>query len=753
MSNYMGVSFLLLLLPIVTNGQHNGFRICFKETEGSSQCQNSRSSCSGWSSIPQWTDVFRDDTDNRGGGCKYQWSLEQFLPMSGYEYRLCFREVEGSSQCQGSRNSCTGWTSEPTWTTSFRDDTDNRSGGCKYQWKIESKQSVEIGELTCRVCFQETEGSSQCQLSRKSCSGWAEAGSQSTSWTAPFRDDTDNRSGGCKYQWFLDCVPKHYEGYCDEVNPCSPGLIHGQIDGFRICFKETEGSSQCQMSRSSCSGWSSSPGWTNVFRDDTDNRGGGCKYQWSLETFLPKSGYEYRMCFRETEGSSQCQGNRNSCSGWSSNPTWTSPFRDDTDNRSGGCKYQWKIESKSSKEMDEELACRVCFQETEGSSQCQLSRKSCSGWAENLEHSNAWTAPFRDDTDQRSGGCKYQWFLDCVPKSYKKYCSDKVNPCSPMPPTKRPTELPIISPSFFPTDAPTKIPTDAPTKIPTDAPSDFPTKEPTKLPTTLPPTDRPTELPTISPSLFPTEGPTKISTDAPSDFPTKEPTKLPTTLPTTRPTAPTEDPTQIPTAAPTVEPTEAPTVVPTRHPTESPSGPPTNVPTSRPTCMPQSPLRCSKKCKNCRSITLTGAYGEKLRCPDGWYATGVCGSGKSADCGNHVWHKLKCTEYYMDLDFAPTALWSTQSSGVTKKCGEKYALCGRCGAGKNADCSERHQGTWCCDTVGQVDYKTCVAFQLKNGVFRDCPPGYVITEVCGSGRKGDCPKKSFVSGKCCKFEL
>ena len=51
-----------------------------------------------------------------------------------------------------------------------------------------------------------------------------------------------------------------------------------------------------------------------------------------------------RLCFREIEGSSQCQRSRSSCSGWSTSPSWTSPFRDDTDGRSGGCTYQWRIE-------------------------------------------------------------------------------------------------------------------------------------------------------------------------------------------------------------------------------------------------------------------------------------------------------------------------------------------------------------------------------------------------------------------------
>ena len=39
-------------------------RVCFQETEGSSQCQGSRGpTCSGWSTSPAPIDLFRDDTD------------------------------------------------------------------------------------------------------------------------------------------------------------------------------------------------------------------------------------------------------------------------------------------------------------------------------------------------------------------------------------------------------------------------------------------------------------------------------------------------------------------------------------------------------------------------------------------------------------------------------------------------------------------------------------------------------------------
>ena len=158
-----------------------------------------------------------------------------------------------------------------------------------------------------------------------------------------------------------------------------------------------EGSSQCQQSRDTCSSLSSDPNpvWTSPFRDDTDERSGGCQYQWSL-VGIPRQDMEYRVCFKETEGSSQCQNNRNSCSGWSNSPLWSLPFRDDTDSRGGGCTYQWRIEEQQISPSLNKSACRVCFQETEGSSQCQGNRgPTCSGWST----SPAPTDLFRDDTD------------------------------------------------------------------------------------------------------------------------------------------------------------------------------------------------------------------------------------------------------------------------------------------------------------------------------------------------------------------
>jgi len=51
--------------------------------------------------------------------------------------------------------------------------------------------------------------------------------------------------------------------------------------------------------------------------------------------------------------------------------------------------------------------CKLCFQEIEGSDQCEENR------GPQCASINSWTQPFRDDTDDRPGGCTYQWMLQC----------------------------------------------------------------------------------------------------------------------------------------------------------------------------------------------------------------------------------------------------------------------------------------------------------------------------------------------------
>ena len=55
--------------------------------------------------------------------------------------------------------------------------------------------------------------------------------------------------------------------------------------------------------------------------------------------------------------------------------SWKSRFRDDTDNRGGVCRYARKIESRSPKQKKPIQVSRVCFKEVEGSSQCEYEKQ------------------------------------------------------------------------------------------------------------------------------------------------------------------------------------------------------------------------------------------------------------------------------------------------------------------------------------------------------------------------------------------
>jgi len=101
----------------------------------------------------------------------------------------------------------------------------------------------------CRVCFRETEGSSRCQGSRCSCSGWSDL--PVPSWTAPFHDVTDGRGGGCTYQWHVQCrrsresiyndTAELNASFCqpDETQPITTTTIPARHDGTTSSLAST----------------------------------------------------------------------------------------------------------------------------------------------------------------------------------------------------------------------------------------------------------------------------------------------------------------------------------------------------------------------------------------------------------------------------------------------------------------------------------------------------------------------------------
>lgn len=204
---YVWIHFASFLFPIGYDDiDHRGMQLCFLESEGSPQCQGSRDSCSDYSSntIPSPTLPFRDNTDHNVGGCTYHWEVKESNPTVNREYRMCFREIECTSgQCEGSRNTCSHWGDNNSWTSPFRDNTNSSIGGCTYTWWIEEQYKYGEPLKHCRIHFLETEGMrGQCGGNRSTVTGW----SNNPAYSAGFRDHTDNRPGGCIYQWRLECI-------------------------------------------------------------------------------------------------------------------------------------------------------------------------------------------------------------------------------------------------------------------------------------------------------------------------------------------------------------------------------------------------------------------------------------------------------------------------------------------------------------------------------------------------------------------
>ena len=87
------------------------------------------------------------------------------------------------------------------------------------------------------------------------------------SFTAEYLDNTDNRAGGCQMSWMLS-IPESSPQWLHNVQLCyswfpdgDGGQCGGGVDR-ELCALANE--------------------WTTFYRDDTDNRGGGCRMAWEL---------------------------------------------------------------------------------------------------------------------------------------------------------------------------------------------------------------------------------------------------------------------------------------------------------------------------------------------------------------------------------------------------------------------------------------------------------------------------------------
>jgi len=152
------------------------------------------------------------------------------------------------------------------------------------------------------------------------------------------------------------------------------------------------------------------------------------------------------------------------------------------------------------------------------------------------------------------------------------------------------------------------------------------------------------------------------------------------------------------------------------------------------------------------SYWLCGTFGTYLECPEGQYATGRCGSGRNADCSNkmgcggNIHHALLCGGK------------TTSEGGSSWKCGEwgDYLTCpdspmtGACASGEHADCSYSKGcsgGTWHsidCQYSAVKATSTCSWFSHNYGDYAVCPSLYpLLMGDCQSGKDHNCGGYTF----------
>lgn len=152
--------------------------------------------------VNSFTNYYRDDTDNRGGGCQMQWGIFSARHEDWFKnIQLCYRwwpDGDGG-QCGGGANRllCANVNS---YTSFYRDDTDNRSGGCQMQWMLYVPSNAPRWIKHVWLCYDWYADGNASQ-----CGGGAQQGlcAQANSYTSPYRDDTDKRSGGCQMRWAI----------------------------------------------------------------------------------------------------------------------------------------------------------------------------------------------------------------------------------------------------------------------------------------------------------------------------------------------------------------------------------------------------------------------------------------------------------------------------------------------------------------------------------------------------------------------
>ena len=174
-------------------------QLCYKwRRDGNEQCSGPGPELCAF--VGSRTPNYWDDTDNRGGGCRMQWGIQSPYGPSWFgNVAICYRwYADGDGgQCGGGAPS-EMCAAVGSFTSEYRDDTDNRSGGCRMSWKLSIPSDSPEWLRDVQLCFNWSGPGNQC-------GGGApqELCARANFWTNYYRDDTDNRGGGCHMSWGL----------------------------------------------------------------------------------------------------------------------------------------------------------------------------------------------------------------------------------------------------------------------------------------------------------------------------------------------------------------------------------------------------------------------------------------------------------------------------------------------------------------------------------------------------------------------
>lgn len=160
------------------------------------QCGDGGGSNKLFANVNEWTSYYKDDTDDRYGGCQMRWGIESVGYDNWFDnVQICFRWSaigSGVDQCgQGVENGLCAIVNN--FTDFYREDTDSRSKGCQMQWKLsvpdDAPESIQNVEL-CYEWYTDDKGQCGVVTNGTSCA-------IVNSFTAPYVDNTTRSGGGC----------------------------------------------------------------------------------------------------------------------------------------------------------------------------------------------------------------------------------------------------------------------------------------------------------------------------------------------------------------------------------------------------------------------------------------------------------------------------------------------------------------------------------------------------------------------------